>query len=110
MAIAALGVGLQVATETTLHITHVSDVAAAFSVAIPVIVFLVVLTLVHLVTEDDHRVDVPPIAITICLVFLTALATNLVPLPMTVLTMGVLGVVLVAVYVYRTQATVKLPS
>jgi low temperature requirement protein LtrA len=109
-AVAALGVGLQVATETTLHLTHVSDVAAALTVAIPVIAYLVVLAIIHAVTDDDHRVDVAPIAVTVVLMFLSAMAATLVPLPIAVLMMGVLGVGLVAVYVYRTQAHAMLSS
>ncbi|MDQ3811609.1 MAG: low temperature requirement protein A [Chloroflexota bacterium] len=100
-AVAALGAGLQVAEETAQHATHVSEVAAALSVAVPVAVYFPVLAFVHALTDGRQQVAVWPIAGTVVLLFLMAAAANVVPLAIVVLLMGVLAVGLVAVYVYR---------
>src|SRR5262249_10880661 len=46
-ALAALGAGLEVAVDTIDHSSHLSTVAAAFTVAVPVTVFLVVAGPLH---------------------------------------------------------------
>jgi low temperature requirement protein LtrA len=46
-AVAALGAGLSVVAEVLHHAAHLSEVGAAFAVAIPVCVFYLMLTLLH---------------------------------------------------------------
>jgi len=99
-AVAALGAGLQVVAETSQHALPISDVAAALSVAVPVVVYLLVLGIVHRVT-DTRPVEYWPIGVAAVLLLGAALAANVVALPLTVLAMGVIVAGVVATYVYR---------
>jgi low temperature requirement protein LtrA len=98
--IAALGAGLQVVTEATLHPLPMSEIAAALCVAVPVIVYLVAVAVVHGVT-DRRQVSVWPIALVAVLLVAVSLAAIAVPLSLVVLVMGMIVVALVGVYVYR---------
>jgi low temperature requirement protein LtrA len=94
-AVAALGAGLQVAIDTTRHSDALGPMAAAFAVAVPVTVFLVVLGLLN------ARLSVQPVATglvvaTGLLVLLAAAAAPVVSLPGTIVIIAVLVALLLA--------------
>jgi low temperature requirement protein LtrA len=88
--IAALGAGLQVVIDTIAHKSHVGPVFAAFSVAVPLAVFLAVLGLLS--TRVDRRVptNLPFVLLAAGLVLLTPLAASTITLPVTILVMAAL--------------------
>ena len=95
-AVAALGAGLQVVVDTLSDTAHVTPLFAAFTVAIPVAVFLVVLGLLN------TRMSSEPTAtgltlLTAVLVLAAAAATRMLPLPVSIVIMMML-VVLLLVY------------
>ena len=102
-ALAALGAGLQVAVDTTRHTSHVSPVFAAFTVAIPVAVFLIVVGTLnsYLDRRQPRRLRRTELTLTLAvpvLVLLSALTTHALPLPLTVLIMAVLVTLMLAYY------------
>jgi len=88
--LAAVGAGLEVAVESAGHHTEVSDEVVAFSVAIPVAVFLVMLWAVHAPLVD--RVVISPIA-------LAAGAVVVLALPLAAPAIGIAGVLVAVVLV-----------
>ena len=54
-AVAALGAGLQVAIGTLTHSTHVTPAFAAFTVAIPVTIYILVLALLSTRSSGERR-------------------------------------------------------
>ena len=99
-AVAALGAGLQVVIGTLLHSTHVSPAFAAFTVAIPVTIYIVVLALL------GTRRGGEPAAVWLtlligALVLAAAAATAALTLPFSIVTMVVLVALLLA---YRLTA------
>ena len=99
-AVAALGAGLQVVIGTLLHSTHVSPAFAAFTVAIPVTIYIVVLALL-----GTRRAGEPaalwPTLLTGALVLTAAAATPVLTLPPSIVIMVVLVTLLLA---YRLTA------
>ena len=95
------GAGLQVVTEATLHPLPMSEIAAALCVAVPVIVYLAAVVVVHGVTDRRRQVSVWPIALVAVLLVAVSLAAAAVPLSLVVLSMGMIVAALVGVYVYR---------
>ena len=94
--VAALGAGLQVVIDTIGHASHVSPVFAAFTVAVPVAVFLVVLG--TLSARLDRRVptEIRLVLATAALVLLAAVTARVLALPLTVLVVTVLVAALLA--------------
>jgi low temperature requirement protein LtrA len=95
-ALAALGAGLQVAIEALTHGARVTPAFAAFAVAIPVAIYIVVLALLHV------PADGPPSAVrwlkplTAALLLAVAAATPVLALPAAVVIMAMLVVLLLA--------------
>jgi len=87
-AVAALGAGLQVAIGTLVHDTSVSPAFAAFTVAIPVTVYLVVLVLIS--TRAGETAAVGLTFLTAALILAAALATPALTLPGSIVIMVVL--------------------
>ena len=95
-AVAALGAGLQVAADTTHEATQLTAAVAALTVAIPVVVYLATLAVLH------ARKTIPilaPIAVVASLVLVAALAATWIGVPLAVLVMGLLVSALVAINV-----------
>ena len=87
-AVAALGAGLQVAIGTLVHDTSVTPAFAAFTVAIPVTVYLVVLVLIS--TRAGEPAAVGLTFLTAALILAAALATPALTLPGSIVIMVVL--------------------
>jgi low temperature requirement protein LtrA len=100
--LAAVGAGLQVVAETLDHHGHLSDRAAALTLAVPVALFLVVLGLLH---SWVHRYRgeraVARFSVTALLVVVAAVATPPLPLAVTVALAGLVAAGLVTLDLVR---------
>jgi low temperature requirement protein LtrA len=99
-AVAALGAGLQVAIETLTHATRVSPAFAAFSVAIPGAIYVVVLALLA-VGRGGRLPALSPTLLASALVLAAAAATPVVTLPASIVIMAVLACLLLAYHLAR---------
>jgi low temperature requirement protein LtrA len=100
--LAAVGAGLQVVAETVGHHGHLSDQAAALSLAVPVGLFLVVLGLLHSwVYRHRGERAVARFSVTAVLVVVAAVATPPLPLALTVALIGLVAAGLIAADVLR---------
>ena len=97
-AVAALGAGLQVAVETTTHEAYLGPAAAAFAVAVPVGVFLVLVGALQ-TRLGHHRLWVRFTVAAIVIVGLGAAAVRL-PMPVAIVGMGLTLAVLAALDVF----------
>ena len=88
-AAAALGAGLGVAIDTLDHHAHLSERGAAASVAIPVVVFLIMLAGLHQVARTGAIGHPMLIAAGVIIVILVALSAPALGLAIAVLLMGV---------------------
>jgi len=95
-AVAALGAGLQIVIGTVRHETPVSPVFAAFTVALPAAIFLVVLGMLTASTTRGGPISTGLIAITAIFVLLAALTAHVITLPVTVLIIAMLVALLLA--------------
>ena len=94
--VAALGAGLQVAIGTLDHGTEVSPSFAAFSIAIPVVIFIVVLALLSVRAGGEPAAGPGLTLLTAALVLAAAAATSLLSLPVSTVLMVVLVTLLLA--------------
>jgi len=99
-AVAALGAGLQVVIGTLIHTTHVSLAFAAFTVAIPVTIYIVVLALLG-TRGAGEPAALWLTVLTAALVLVAAAATPALTLPFSIVIMVVLVALLLA---YRLAA------
>jgi low temperature requirement protein LtrA len=103
-AVAALGAGLQVAVGSLDHTDRVTPVFAAFTVAIPLTTFMVVLGLLN-------RTSVPAgISLTLlaaALILATAAAASLLTLPASIVIMVVLVALLLAYYLTAAHRAIR---
>ena len=95
-AVAALGAGLQLVIGTVRHETPVPPVFAAFTVAPPAAIFLIVLGMLTPGTTRGGPISTGLIAITAIFVLLAALTADVITLPVTVLIIAVLVALLLA--------------
>jgi low temperature requirement protein LtrA len=86
-AVAALGAGLSVAAEVLLHESSVSKVGAAYAVAVPLTVFLVVLTELHRRAAEGFSLAMRNQAKAVAVLAVAASAL-VVPLPVAILLLG----------------------
>ncbi|MGH3493670.1 MAG: low temperature requirement protein A [Sciscionella sp.] len=93
-AIAALGAGLQIVIDTLSHHAHLSPVFAAFAVAIPVAVVLIVLGLLDSRLSSEFTAT-GLIMLTAVLVLGAAAAAGVLPLPVSIVIMMILVALLV---------------
>ena len=93
-AVAALGAGLQVATDSILGDVHLGDTGVALAVAVPVVVYLVAVGVLH--ARPLSRRSVVPIVIASTAVLALALAAVRVGVPAAVLAMSAVVAALVA--------------
>jgi low temperature requirement protein LtrA len=100
--LAAVGAGLQVVAETLDQHGHLSDQAAALTLAVPVALFLVTLGLLHSwVYRYRGERAVARSSVTALLVVLAAVATPPLPLALTVGVIGLIVAGLVAADIVR---------
>ena len=95
-AVAALGAGLQVVIGTLIHSTHVSPAFAAFTVAIPVTIYIVVLALLR-TRRSGGLAALQVTLLTGTLILAAAAAAPALTLPLSIMVMVVL-VALLLVY------------
>jgi low temperature requirement protein LtrA len=100
-AVAALGAGLQVATDSLVGDVDLGDQQVALTVAIPVVIYLVAVGVLH--ARPLSRGLAVPIVIASAAILATALAAAWVGVPVAVLAMSVLVASLVAVNVVSMQ-------
>jgi low temperature requirement protein LtrA len=99
-AIAALGAGLELAAESARHTAHVADVVAALAVAVPVAIYLVMVAVLHGPLTRELRVSIRSVVLTAVLVLAAGASALIVPLPLSILLMGILVATHVAT-IYR---------
>ena len=99
-AVAALGAGLQVVIGTLIHSTRVTPAFAAFTVAIPVTIYIVVLALLGTRRRGEPAAFWPTLLIG-ALVLAAAAAAPALTLPFSIVVMVVLVVLLLT---YRLTA------
>ena len=100
-AVAALGAGLQVATDTILGDVHLADQQVAFAVAIPVVIYLVAVGLLH--GQPLSRRLAVPLVIASAAILGTASAADWLGVPSAVVAMSVVVAALVAFNVASMQ-------
>jgi low temperature requirement protein LtrA len=105
-AAAALGAGLEVTAETAEHATHLSEVTAAFSVAVPVAIYLLLVGALQTRLYPEQPVVIR-FAVCAVLVLLAAGGASVLTLPGAVLAMGLLvtGLISIDVIVAQRQFT-----
>ena len=89
-AIAAVGAGLQVAAQTVGHTTHLSPTGAAYTVAVPVAVFVLLTGAVHAWIGQRGHLNQRYLITVSVLILLTPLATGLLSLSVVVVVLGLL--------------------
>lgn len=108
-AVAALGAGLQVAIATLTHSTRVSPVFAAFTVAVPVALYLVVQGLLS--TRMDRKATLPPsVAAIAILLLVTAAATGALGQPASIVIMAALVTLLLGWHLATVQRASHRPG
>ncbi len=95
--VAALGAGLQVAADSILDDVHLTPQAVALTVAVPVVVYLVAVGLLHGRPWSSRLIL--PIAVASVAILGTALSAGWMGVPIAVVTMSLLVAALVAVSV-----------
>jgi low temperature requirement protein LtrA len=104
-ALAALGAGLQVATDTTHGATDIAPATAALTVGVPLVVYLVATALLHRRSLPGRLAS--SVGITTVLVLGVAVGATWLGVPLAVLAMGLLLAALVAVNVVAMQRGVS---
>jgi len=89
-AIAALGAGLEVAVQVTEHEAHVSPLVAGFAVAVPVALFLVVISLLRRLVWPEGTLTPVLVAVCTVLLLLCPLLAPVAGIGLSVLVMGLL--------------------
>jgi low temperature requirement protein LtrA len=108
-AVAALGAGLQVAIGTLLHGTRISPAFAAFAVAIPVAIYIVVLALLG--ARSDREPSVLRLTLlTAGLILAAAAATPVLTLPVSTVIMVVLVILLLAYHLTAARWASRQPG
>jgi low temperature requirement protein LtrA len=102
-AVAALGAGLQVAIGTLTHGARVSPAFAAFTVAIPAAIYVVVLGLLA-VGRGGRPAALAPTLLAVALVLAAAAAASVITLPASIVIMAVLACLLLAYSLARAAA------
>jgi low temperature requirement protein LtrA len=97
--VAALGAGLEVAIDTTHDASELIGARAALTVALPVAIYLISIGILHARPLTLRALG--SVIVTAALVLLAALAATTVGVPASVLAMGLLVSVLVAIHVLQ---------
>ncbi|HZD02706.1 MAG TPA: low temperature requirement protein A, partial [Actinomycetes bacterium] len=88
--IAAVGAGLQVAAQTAGHATHLSPTFAAYTVAVPVTVFVLLASGVYAWIGQRSHLDQRHLVVVSVLILLTPLAAGLLSLGGAIVAIGLL--------------------
>ena len=96
-AVAALGAGLQVATDTIQGAAHLSPELAALTVALPVVVYVLAVALLH--SRPFRWRSLTPVAVAGVLLLTAAIAAGWTDVPLAVLAMGLVISGLVAMMI-----------
>jgi len=108
-AVAALGAGLQVVINTLIHTTRVTPAFAAFTVAIPVTIYIVVLAVL-----GTRRGGAPAALgltlLTVALILAVAAATPALTLPPSIVIMVVLVGLLLAYHLTAAHRAIRQPE
>lgn len=107
-AVAALGAGLQVAIGALTHSYRVSPAFAAFTVAIPAVIYILVLALLGIRRSGQFTALLPSL-LTVALVLAAAAAAPLVTLPASIVIMAVLAVLLLAYHLLAARRHASSP-
>jgi low temperature requirement protein LtrA len=108
-AVAALGAGLQVVIGTISHTTHVSPVFAAFAVAIPVAIYIVVLAVLS-TRRGGEPAALGLTLLTAGLILAAAAATPALNLPISTVIMVVLVALLLAYHLTAAHRATRRPG
>jgi len=108
-AVAALGAGLQVVIGTLLHTTGVSPAFAAFTVAIPVTIYIIMLALLG-TRRGGEPAALWPTLVTGALVLAAAAATPALTLPFSIVIMVVLVALLLAYRLTAAHRAIRQPE
>ncbi|MEV0697523.1 low temperature requirement protein A [Saccharopolyspora sp. NPDC050389] len=106
-AIAAVGAGLEVAIDANAHEAHVSTVAAALTVAIPLIVYLVTTAALHSQMADAGPPVLVLTAVGCALLVAVALLADRLTISGSVLTMGILMALVLVVGLFLQQRRIS---
>ena len=104
---AALGAGLEVAVDAEEHTSHIAPVGAAFAVAVPVALVLVVLTQLRRVTWAADTTAHGVVAVTVVGLLGCAGLGAVLPLGVAVLLMAAVLLAALAVYLVRSAAQLR---
>jgi len=96
--IAAVGAGLEVAVDAEEHVSHVSATTAAFSVAVPIALVLLVLTALRRLTWAPGSLAIGYVAFAVIGVLVCAAVAELVGIGVSVLLMGLVLSAMLAGY------------
>src|SRR5262249_34270657 len=108
-AVAALGAGLQVVIGTLTHSTRVTPSFAAFTVAIPVTIFIVVLALLS-ARRGGEPAALQLTLLTAALLLAAAAATPVLTLPLSIVIMVVLVALLLAYHLTAAHRVTRQPG
>jgi low temperature requirement protein LtrA len=97
-AAAAVGAGLAVAIDHTLHHAEIGAVGAGMAVAVPVAIYLLVLWLLHVGIQDEHSGQRFLLPVVVVLILLTPFSNGPSPLLIGLLLVAMLAVKLVGRY------------
>jgi low temperature requirement protein LtrA len=99
--VAATGAGLEVAVDAEEHTSHVSETVAAFAIAVPIALVLVVLTLLRRLTWAPGSISHAAVGLGVVGVLVCAAVAGLVGIGVSVLLMGLVLAAMVAGYLLR---------
>ena len=108
-AVAALGAGLQVVVDTLSDTAQVTSLFAAFTVAIPVAMFLIVLGLLNTRMSSEPTATALTL-LTAVLVLAAAATIRILPLPLSIMIMTVLVALLLAYHLTPAHQTTRHPE
>jgi low temperature requirement protein LtrA len=98
--IAAVGAGLEVAVDAEEHVSHVSATTAGFSVAIPIALVLIVLTVLRRLTWASGSLAVGYVAFAVVGVLACAAVAGVVGIGVSVLLMGLVLTAMLTGYLF----------
>jgi low temperature requirement protein LtrA len=107
--VAALGAGLQVVIGTLTHSTRITPTVAAFTVAIPVAIYIVVLAPLS-TRRSGEPAAFQLTLLTAALVLAAAAATPILTLPLSIVIMAVLVALLLAYHLTAAHRATRQPG
>jgi low temperature requirement protein LtrA len=108
--VAATGAGIEVAVDAEEHTSHVSTTTAAFAIAVPIALVLVVLTLLRRSTWAPGSISYGAVTVGVVGVLVCAALAGLVGIGVSVLLMGLVLAAMVVAYLLRLRRGVTVGS